>query len=323
MKDIRSRVGNLHENNLVAVIHDHRPIGPDLPLMKAGGVTAKVYQIALDVDPQLGCEASRARNDGWLELARDGMKEARREIESNRTRCTLALTAGDILEAKKQKMIAILFGAEGARWLEGRLEPLEEFYRMGLREMQLAWAFPNQLVPDGRLSPFGVEVVKACEQLGIVIDLTHVPARTFYDAMEAANGPVIVSHGAAKGVTCDLDDARIRALAEKGGLLGIHFFSTYLGPGPSPDAVVRQIDYVAELVGIDHIGLGVDFFPTEGVWRDLQLAQGTTDLSWAVKDLSEIPQITECLLNHGYSESDIAKVLGGNFLRLCYEVFGS
>ena len=93
-------------------------------------------------------------------------------------------------------------------------------------------------------------------------------------------------------------------------------------PAPTPDDIFKQIDYIAELVGIDHIALGVDFFPTEGVWRDLQIAQGAANLRWAVKDMSEMPKITQCLVEHGYSEVDIHKVLGGNFLRVCQEVFG-
>ena len=144
-----------------------------------------------------------------------------------------------------------------------------------------------------------------------------------FRSIGVARKPVIVSHGAARSVTRDLSDDHIRALAATGGLLGIHFYTTYLGPTPTPEGVVRQIDHVAQLVGIDHVALGVDFFPTDGVWYDLQVSQGSKDLRWAVKDMSEMPQITNALVEHGYSEPDIHKVLGGNFLRVCRETFGA
>lgn len=313
----------IHRRAVVIVDHDHRPIGPDLPLMLAGGVTAKVYQVTLDVDVDAGFQASRTRTEGWLRLAAQGMEDALREIETHRDRCLLARTAEDIRRAKQEGRIAVLLGAEGGRWLEGTLDPLRLFHRLGLRELQLTWAFPNPLVPDGRLSPFGREVVAECERLGVLVDVTHIPEQAFYDVIDVARRPVIVSHGSARSVTVDLDDDHIRALASTGGLLGIHFYTTYLGPTPTPEGVVRQIDHVARLTGIDHVALGVDFFPTEGAWYDLQVSQGTKDLRWAVKDMGEMPEITRCLVGRGYSEGDIHKVLGGNFLRVCREVFGA
>ncbi len=317
------RADEIHRRAVVVVDHDHRPIGPDLPLMLAGGVTAKVYQVTLDVDLDAGVEASRHRTDGWLPLAIRGMEEALTDIDAHADRCLLARTAGDIRRAKREGRVAILLGAEGARWLDGTLAPLRLFHRLGLRELQLTWAFANPLVPEGRLSPFGKSVVAECERLGVLVDVTHIPEKAFYDVMDAARKPVIVSHGAARSVTVDLSDDRIRALAATGGLLGVHFYTTYLGPAPAPEGVVRQIDHVAGLVGIDHVALGVDFFPTDGVWYDLQVAQGARDLRWAIKDTSEMPEITRCLVEHGYSEEDIRKILGENYLRVCEEVFGA
>jgi membrane dipeptidase len=319
---MESAADAIHRRAIVVVAHDHRPIGQDLLLMTEGGVTAKVYQISLDVNVDAGYQVSRNQTEGWLQLAARGLENALSEIESHYPRCILAKKTRDIRQAKEEGHVAIFLGAEGARWLEGTLEPLRLFHRLGLRELQLTWAFPNPLVPDGHLSPFGVEVVSECEKLGILVDVTHIPKNAFYEVINRAQRPVIVSHGTAKSITKDLDDNQLRALASTGGLLGVHFYITYLSPTPTPEDVFRQIDYVAELVGIDHIALGVDFFPTEGAWRDLQFAQGAANLRWAVKDMSEMPKITQCLVEHGYSEVDVYKVLGGNFLRVCQEVFG-
>jgi membrane dipeptidase len=312
----------LHRESLVVAIHDHRPIASNLQAMAAGGVTAKVYQVALDVDVEAGYGASASREEGWLRLTVSGLEAALGDIGACPAQCFLATKAGDVERAKREGRIAIFLGAEGARWLEGQLEPLRLFHRLGLREFQLSWAFPTPLVSGGRLSSFGREVVDECRNLGILVDLTHIPEKAFYEAVELSERPVIVSHGSASGVTTDLDDGKLRAIASTGGLLGVHFYTTYLGHSPTPEHVFRQIDYVSGLVGIEHVALGVDFFPTEGPWRDIQAAQGTTDLRWAIRDMSEMPLITGCLVEHGYSAEDVRKVLGLNFIRVCREVFG-
>jgi membrane dipeptidase len=110
-------------------------------------------------------------------------------------------------------------------------------------------------------------------------------------------------------------------LAKTAGMIGIHFYTSYLGPTPTPEDVYKQVDYVANIVGIDHVGLGIDFFPTYGAWKKLQVDQGAKDLRWAVEDMSQMPRITECLLDHGMSEADVQKVLGGNALRVFEAVF--
>ena len=128
-------------------------------------------------------EASKTRTEGWLQLATRGMEGALREIEAHHDHCILARTASDIRQAKRAGKVAILLGAEGARWLESSLEPLQLFHRLGLRELQLTWAFSNPLVPDAHLSFFGKEVVSKCNWLGILVNLTHIPKDAFYEVI--------------------------------------------------------------------------------------------------------------------------------------------
>jgi membrane dipeptidase len=233
----------------------------------------------------------------------------------------LALRADDFLRAKQEGKVAILIGVEGAKLLEGKLDNLRMFHGLGLRELQLRWAVPNQIVERDELTGFGVEVVRECQKLGIVVDLTHIPSAAYYRAIELLEKPPIVSHGAAGGR--DLDDKQLKALASRRGVLGLHFYSSYLGPRPTVDRVVEQVDYVAQTVGIETVGLGVDFFPTTGDWGDFQRAQGTTDISWAVPDIGQMRRVTDALARRNYSDADVSGVLGGNFLRVCREVFGS
>ena len=140
-----------------------------------------------------------------------------------------------------------------------------------------------------------------------------------------------MSHGSAAGVTVDLTDDQLRGLASTGGMIGIHFYITYMGkrqPDGSWDDnitiedVVNHIDYVRDLVGIDHIGLGADFFPTHGPWAEMQYAQGAYNLKWVIDGMSQMPLITDALVRRGYADDDIRKVLGLNFLRVGHAVFG-
>lgn len=316
------RADALHRRAAVVITHDHRPIGEDLGAMLAGGVTAKVYQLVVDVDVEAGYEASRTREALWLQQAVVAMEQALAEIDANADRCLLARTAADVRRAKREGKAAILLGTEGTRWLEGRLEVLRVFHRLGLRELQLTWAYPNAVVPDGKLSDFGRAVVAECNRLGIVVDLTHIPDAAFFEVVEITRAPVIVSHGAASAVTVDLDDRKLKALASTGGLIGIHFYTGYLGPTPTPADVVKQVQHARKVAGIDHVGLGVDFFPTHGAWFKLQADQGTTDLRWAVDDMNQMARITRAMLEHGLRDEETEKVLGANALRVFEHVFG-
>lgn len=111
------------------------------------------------------------------------MEQALEQIEAGGESCLRPRSAADILKAKQEGKAAILLGAEGTRLLEGSLEPLGLFHRLGLRELQLTWAFANEVLPDGHLSDFGREVVDECERLGIVVDLTHIPRAAFAEVV--------------------------------------------------------------------------------------------------------------------------------------------
>lgn len=325
------RAISLHEKSIVILMHDHLPITCDIPKMRAGGVTAKVYNLICDVEISGDFRASANQYEGWAKRALVQIDQAITEIESNEN-VLLALTAEDIEKAKREEKIAILFGSEGGKLLEGELSLLRNFYRLGLRELQLTWAFENQLANSNGLTDFGKDVVKEMNRLGIIIDLTHIPQRVFDDVLSLTKHPVIISHCAAKAVSADLSDEQIRAIAQNGGVLGLHFYSTYMAKRLANGIVAEEIgvsdlvdhiDYIANLVGIDHVGLGADFFPTYGEWAEFQEAQGTYNIKWVIKDKSAMPDVTRELVFRGYSDSEIQKIVGLNFLRICHIVFGS
>ena len=321
---LRHRAMALHKKHVVFVIHDHMPIEPDIARMVEGGVTGKLFNLGVDVDIETGIKASAALREGWTKKTLEIMNHVD-ALLANHPELLLARSADDIVRAKREGKIAIMLGVEGGKLLEGKIELLKTFYDRGLRELQLRWAVPNQIVEEEKLTFFGRQVVKECNRLGIIISLTHIPSPAFADVMALTLKPLIVCHGVAtvpgSGMS-DLSDRKLKALAALRGVVGIHFYTTYLGAEPKVQRVVEQVDYMANLVGIDTIALGVDFFPTEGAWAKFQRDQGTTNIQWAIPHIGEIVQVTEALLARNYPERDIAKILGGNFLRVCREVFG-
>ena len=325
-QSLRERALQLHQKHVVFVIHDHNPIQPDLPRMLAGGVAGKLFNLGIDVDIEEGIAASASRRKGWSKKCFTALEDVEEILANNQQSLILARSADDILSAKGEGKVAVMLGVEGGKILEGKLELLQTFYDRGLRELQLRWAVPNQIVEDRSLTYFGRQVVKECNRLGIIISLTHIPDPAFFEVIALTRKPPIVCHGAAtipNTTMRDLTDRKLRALAALRGVVGIHFYSTYLGNQPSTEQVVQQIDYLANLVGIETVALGVDFFPTTGAWEKFQRDQGATNIQWAIPHIGEVAQVTEALLARNYPEPDIARILGGNFLRVCREVFGT
>jgi len=322
----REHARRLHNESVVVVIHDHNPIGPDIPLMLAGGVTCKVYQIGLDVDPNAGFLDSAPIRDGWSSRALAELDEVDKLVAVESARLLIVKSADDIRRAKREGKVAILLGVEGGKLLDGKVEMVEKYYDRGLRELQLRWGVPNQIVEDQILTPLGRNVVRECNRLGIIVGLTHIPHAAFFQVIEMTEDPPIVCHGVAtrKDGFKDLDDRQLKALAARRGVIGLHFYSSYLGQKPSVREVVDQVDYIANLVGIDTVGLGIDLFPSTGAWREFQLSQNPKNvIAWAIPDISRVSDVTEALVARNYSDADIKKVLGENFLRVAKAVFGS
>lgn len=324
----REHAHKLHRESVVIVVHDHNPIEPDLEKMLAGGVTAKVFQIGVDVDINGDFLASAPVRNNWSRRALATLDEVDRIAARNSDKLLLARTAADIVRAKRSGKVAIMLGVEGAKLLDGDVRTLDMFYKRGLRELQLRWGVPNQIVEKEDLTDFGRQVVQACNQLGIIISLTHIPAPAYAQVLELTKKPPIICHGAASRRPEDGPDMRgdrqLRALRDKGGVLSIHFYAAYLGSRPNVERVVDQVDYIAQVAGIDTVALGVDMFPTTGNWADFQRAQRSTqEIAWAIPDLSQFMDVTEALVMRGYSDGDVKKVLGENFLRVCRANFGS
>ena len=244
-----------------------------------------------------------------------------------------ALTAADIEKAHRHHKIAGLMGLEGGHAIEDSPRLLRDYYRLGVRYMTLTHWNTNGLADSATdvnnpqvqhhngLTPLGKEVVHEMNRLGMMVDISHTSDKTFYDALETSQAPIIASHSACRALTNvprNMTDDMIKALAKKSGVIQINvncgFISQKSADAPK-DAPVRatladvvaHIDHARQVGGIDAVGIGTDF-------------DGITCTPEGFDDVSKFPALTRALLEKGYSPADIKKIYGANTLRLMRQV---
>jgi microsomal dipeptidase-like Zn-dependent dipeptidase len=201
-----------------------------------------------------------------------------------------------------------MLSIEGLHDIEGKIANLDVLYAAGFRMAGFAHFFDNDVaglmhgLRKGGLTPLGRQVVRRMETLGMVVDVAHASHATIADVLATATRPVVFSHGGVQA-TCkvnrNLTDDEITGIAKTGGLIGIGYWRGAIC-STNPQDVARAIAHVRDLVGIDHVGLGSDF-------------DGSTTTGF---DASQVVAVTQALLNVGFSEADIRKVMGGNVLRV-------
>lgn len=317
---------------LTIILHDHVPPPEDIGQLREGGVTAKFYNISVDCEVGRNYLSSRERFTSWRERAGGELRRVQRVCEEQSDTLLLARSVNDFLHAQETGRVALIIASEGAKILEGEIDALAEFYELGLQHLQLTWgSFPNHFANADSLTDFGRQALRGMNELGIIVDVTHLFERAFWQVVDEAQGPIVVSHDSAAGAGRGLTDERIRAVADTGGVIGIHFYITYLAPA-LPDGqldssfgveqVVEHVRYIADLVGVEYVALGCDFFPTHGAWRQFQEAQGVGTPKWAIDGPHELPLVRSALLEAGFSLSEVSMIFGGNVLRVCRQVWG-
>jgi membrane dipeptidase len=264
---------------------------------------------------------------------------ARREIRSRPHALLLIRTIGDVEEARGSGKLGVILHFEGTRCFERNPDLIQMFYDLGIRQTLLAFNVQNDAGggcaedPDEGLTRFGCRLVDEIQRVGMLLDLSHTGYRTSLDAIDRARRPVVFSHSNVFALCPsfrNLKDEQIIACARTGGLVGISGSSEYLGdPQCRTETIFRHMDYIAQRVGIDHVALGQDVvFEPEALTR---WVKGRTD-EWPMARKADwpgfhyampeqLPELAESLLGHGYNESDVSKVLGGNLRRVCAEVW--
>jgi len=267
-----------------------------------------------------------------------------RWVRQHEDKGLIALTAEDIRRAKREGKVAFILGPQNAKFLEDDPGLVHAFHGLGVRVLQLTYQYRNQIGDgcgertDAGLSRFGLDAVDEMNRVGMLIDLSHVGPATTRDAMEASSDPVVFSHGhprALKDHVRNKTDEQLHALAEKGGVIGITEYSPICelkrGVRPDVDDFLKHVDYVADLIGVDHVGLGLDIderstperwgafasaYPELSGGYDF-VGKRARDLDWITK----APNVTKGLVGRGYSDAEILKILGGNFLRVFERVW--
>ena len=285
----------------------------DLPRMVEGGVSSQVFAIYVEPEYLPGAGARQA-----LRL----VDVFCREIEESGDSIMFAARAGDVGRARDEGKIAAFLSIEGGEALDGSIELLRVFYRLGVRLMTLTWSRRNELGDGayeegthGGLTRFGVDVVREMDRLGMVVDVSHLSEATFWHVMEVSTKPLIASHSNARalcGHSRNLSDEQAKAIADRGGVIGVTFVGPFLGDGrQSVQGVVDHIDHFAGVIGTDHIAIGSDF---DGV-PDGSLPEG-------LPDVSRMPAIIDELARRGYSDAAIQSIMGENLLRVVEGVIG-
>lgn len=239
-------------------------------------------------------------------------------VEQNKQYLSIARTPADLYANKRQGRKSIMLGIENGLALDGHLDRLQHFAQRGIVYMTLCHNGDNDICDSARgnhthngISPFGKQVVREMNRLGILVDLSHAGEKSFYDALELSSQPIVCSHSSCRAL-CDhprnLTDDQMRALAAKGGVMQITMYNGFLvkdGEATVLDAL-RHLAHAIEVMGIDHVGIGTDFDGDGGVR--------------GMANSSELLNFTRLLLARGYSEQDIEKIWGGNFLRVMTQV---
>lgn len=239
-------------------------------------------------------------------------------VEQNKQYLSIARTPADLYSNKQQGRKSIMLGIENGLALDGHLDRLQHFAQRGIVYMTLCHNGDNDICDSARgnhthngISSFGQQVVREMNRLGILVDLSHAGEKSFYDALELSSQPIVCSHSSCRAL-CDhprnLTDDQMRALAAKGGVMQITMYNGFLvkdGEATVLDAL-RHLAHAIEVMGIDHVGIGTDFDGDGGVR--------------GMANSSELLNFTRLLLARGYSEQDIEKIWGGNFLRVMTQV---
>jgi len=249
----------------------------------------------------------------------------------------LATSVAAIERARAAGKLAVCFDLEGGTALSGRLDRIPEFYDLGVRWMLIAYNRNNALGggcqdDDTGLTEFGREVVAEMARVGMVTCCSHTGERTSYDVIEAASNPVILSHSNPRTLVDhprNVSDDLMRAVAATGGVVGIVGSGIFLGDNDiSTEAVVRHIDYAVQLIGPDHVGLGLDYVFDLSELEEYVKNQAATfparhgyDREFLFIEPERTPVIAESLSNLGYSQGNLASILGGNWMRVARRVW--
>ncbi len=296
--------------------------------LKTGGLTAVLVDVPW-IDDDL--------KNGVLNVASWLVR-----IEARRDRALLVRSADDIRAAKEAGKVGIIFGSQTPTVFEDRLELIRVWHALGLRVVQMSYQARNLLADgcgesvDEGVSEYGREAIAELNRVGIAIDLSHASDKTMTDTIEHSAKPVFFSHSNARSRVAhrrNVPDETLRRLSEKGGVCCVSAYSDFVAEngsatGTTLDQFADMVRYVSNIVGIDHVGFGLDTGESR-TESEIEFIGGVigggTDVSkrYALTSRRQLPGFTEALLRVGFTEDETEKILGRNLVRFFGDVWGS
>lgn len=282
------------------------------PRLREGRVDCCFYPIFTEQGP-----LDEAAEQAAFEKAIGQMKAIRAYIEARPRKARIALTVKDIERNKKKRRLSLVMGLENAYPIGRDLSRLQDFYDLGTRIITLCHNYDNDICDASRypektwggLSPFGKELVREMNRLGIIVDCSHASTQTLYDCLELSTAPVICSHScvyAIKDHPRNLTDDEIRAIAAKGGVIQVTTGRWALSWLPADQVDIGtfcdHVEYIRRLVGVEYVGIGTDFDGGGGMK--------------GLEDASKMKDITVELMRRGWTDRELELFWGGNFLRV-------
>lgn len=264
--------------------------------------------------------------------------QERRYFRENSDRFILIESVADIRQAKIENKLAVGFHLQGSNPLVGNTSMVGVYYELGIRHMLLAYSY-RSLAGDGchertdsGLSSYGISLVEEMNRVGMLVDLSHTGYRTSFDIIYSSIDPVIVSHGNAQGLKShprNLKDDLVKACAKKGGVIGVTGVNFYLPEDNcSSESINEQIRYYCDLIGPEHVGIGLDFVydmdALFGYFDHMAAIRGagtTFNREMKIATPEQFPELAELMLKDGLSEPAIRGVLGENWLRIADQVW--
>ncbi|MGZ3927930.1 MAG: dipeptidase [Mucilaginibacter sp.] len=327
----------------------------DLIRAKEGGLDVQVFSI------WCGESYGKGRAFNFANREIDSLDAL---IKRNPGKMVLVRNGAELESAVSKKQFAAMIGVEGGHMIEDRMDYIDALAKRGMRYLTLTWNNSTSWATSAAdethhrdslkhlgLTDYGKQIVHHLNDLGVMVDISHVGERTFYDVIATSTKPVIASHSCAYALDPNqrnMKDAQLKALAKNGGVVFVNFYSGFVDSSygrkvtvfykhhlaeldsltkiyhdsdlakirlnaiykaqsdqirPPLSQLIKHIDYIAKLIGVDHVGIGSDF-------------DGAESYPLGMDDVTDYPKITEELLKLKYSESDIDKILGGNFIRV-------
>jgi membrane dipeptidase len=332
MDDLERRAAALHEDALVWDSHSCLPLHPDADIAalerhRRAGVDFVSVNIGMDMNP--------------LPQIMAVIASFRAQLRARPERFVAGEDAADVLRAKAAGKLAVAFDLEGGVPLGKRPEMVQLFYDLGVRQIHLAYNRNNTIGggcydADVPLSVLGRRIVRAINRAGMLMDCSHTGYRTSMDIMALSDAPVIYSHANPLALAANgrnIRDDQIDACAATGGVVCVNGIGRFLGDAAAATpTILRHIDYLVQRIGADHVGLGLDYEYELGLdqdppgydrayWFPPEHGYATDGPRRRNAEPEQFPEITRGLLELGYGEADIRKILGENMLALARQVW--